>query len=304
MHKALNPVPAHSWPARVAGICIGLVTLGLALGLAAFYLQVFAPKPWIQNESPPSSYDDGAMRKAVDPAQVQLRQKEILSFGSRFLGQPGTRETGFYLRDAFQKAGLEILDHDVTTPTPLTLYREIYQTTPGSTGYQQDTRLSDVEVYPFFPNYLQPITTGDEGITGDLVLATPELLKSGRRFENQIALIDAKEGAHDADYGFNWIRYARAGFKAVILSDSEGLDHIPGPWLEGECREARGEVHMVSSAPVNFVRLAATPAIFQHVGQNIRCGSRSGLSKRPTPLIMLFFTPRIRQASSRPSDGL
>ena len=264
------PASGSSPASRLAGIVAGLLCLGIAFGVAVFYLKVFVPKPRNESQERVQTYDGRAMQQAVDPVQVELRQKELLAFGSRFLGQPGAQQAGDYLRDAFQKAGLELLEHDVTTPSPLTVYREIYQTTPGSIGYQQDQKLADVEVYPFFPNYLQPITTGDEGITGELVLANPGLLQSGQRFDGQIALIDAKEGAYDREYGFNWIRYAKAGFKAVILSDSEGLDHIPWSMVGGRGLGQTAEINMVSSAPVNFVRLAATPAIFGHVGENIR----------------------------------
>ena len=163
---------------------------------------------------------------------------------------------------------MQVIEHQVRTASPLTEYREIYRETPNNNGsYQQDEKLNDVEIYPFLPNQLQPVVTGASGITGQLVQVTRGLLQKGGRFDNQIALIDAKSGAYDADYAFNWIRYARVGFKAVIVSDSAGLADLPWTRVAGR---APGATTMVSSSPVNFVRVAASPEIFKHVGENIR----------------------------------
>ena len=253
---------------RFAGILVGICALLVATGLAYFYLKVFTPQPYFQSQNVLPTYDAQAMQSAIDPKLVAQRQADLLKFGSRFLGEPGTQQAGEYMNAAFKKAGLEVIEHQVTTASPLTEYREIYRQTPGDNNpFPHEEKLNDVQVYPFFPNYLQPVTTGSAGITGQLVLATHQLLATGKRFDNQIALIDAKSGAYDSDYGFNWSRYARIGFKAVIVSDSAGLIDIP--WARIAGRDP-GKTTLVSSSPVNFVRLAATPEIFKHVGENVR----------------------------------
>ena len=252
---------------RVAGLLVGICALVAALLLASFFLRVFPPQVFYQNQDIAPTYDGTAMQNAVDPAQVSRQQAALLKFGSRFLGEPGTHAAGEYIADTFRKAGLDVIEHQVTTASPLTDYREIYRQSPGSTSYLQDQKLSDVQVYPFFPNFLQPVTTGSAGLTGKLVLATPEHLRSGSHFENEIALVDIKPGGNDPDYGCNWARYARAGFKAVIVSDSLGMNDGPWPAIAGRIP---GNTTMVSSSPVNYVRLAATPEIFKHVGEDIR----------------------------------
>jgi hypothetical protein len=294
-----NPDLTHAsseGPGRFAGLLVGLCALLAAVGLGYFYLKVFSPQPYFRNENSTPTYDTQAMFRAVDPAEVAKRQADLLKFGSRFLGEPGTQQAGEYMEAAFKNAGLDVIEHQVTTASPLTEYREIYRQTPDDHGsYQLDQKLGDVEVYPFFPNFLQPVATGKNGVAGQLVLATRELLATGKRFDNQIALIDAKTGAYDSDFGFNWTRYARIGFKAVIVSDSAGLADIP--WAKIAGRDP-GKTTLVSSSPVNFVRLAATPAIFQHVGENIRLRVKVRFVAAPnTTYYAVFHAPHpARQA--------
>ena len=111
-----------------------------------------------------------------------------------------------YIADAFRKAGLDVIEHQVNTASPLTEYRDIYREAPDPAGGPaHDEKLTDVEVYPFLPNHLQPVSTGAAGLSGRLVVATPELLRTGSRFDDQIALIDARPGGYDPDFGFNLV---------------------------------------------------------------------------------------------------
>ncbi|NQU42050.1 ABC transporter permease, partial [bacterium] len=210
------------------------------------------------------SYPSEAMQAAVSVENVRRHFEAILGFGSRFLGQPGFYATEGYIREQFEKAGLEIYQQELRTAVPATLQREISLVQVRPDGSETEIPLPDVEIFPFFPNHLQPQVTPEGGLSGELVRLTSETLRSRKSFTDCIGLIDASEGMADKDYNFDWIRYARLGVKALIVATPEGLDEAP--WTRIKARDAG----MVSSVPVNYVRLAASEEIFDYLGQRIR----------------------------------
>ena len=66
------------------------------------------------------------------------------------------------------------------------------------------------------------------------------------------------------NFGLNWTRYAQVGFRAIIVADRASLSEVRPASLSG----------LISSVPVNFVRLAATEKIFDHIGKNLAKGER------------------------------
>jgi hypothetical protein len=249
-----------SWAALLAGLAL----LALAWAMATFFTNVHRPESWVnQQQVVEAGIDPAAVALALDPARVQARQDEILALGSRFLGQPGSRRAGEFMRAAFERAGLEILEHTVTTPSPVTEYREILDASGRP--------LPGVEVAPFFPNHFQPVTTGSQGLAGRLELLTPEFIRSGRSFRGIIGVIDARDGAYDPSFAFNWVRYAQLGLEGLIVTDSRGLASAPWHLIAAESNG------MVASTPVNFVRLAAPPAILDHLGRDVRLRVKSAI---------------------------
>ena len=126
--------------------------------------------------------------------------------------------------------------------------------------------IEDVSIYPFMPNFLQPVVTPPGGITGELVLLDEVTLNTRRSFDGCIGLIDSLEERVPREYLFDWTRYANLGMEALLVSHSEGLKEAP--WVKFS--PSRGTWAMVSSVPINYVRLAATEGIFRYIGETIR----------------------------------
>lgn len=249
---------AESSPSKITGIVTAIVLVGITIGLALFWQRVFQPVQTVGAERSLEAIDYTEIAASLDPAAFQERLAEIEALGSRFIGQPGMRKAGELVRQTFENAGLEIVEQTARTVAPVTRIRTI-----TAVDAPQDAE-TEVEIFPFMPNHLQPMTTGYEGITGRLELLDSETIRSGRDFSDVIGVVNTAEGEFDPDYGFNWIRYARLGIKALILTDSEGLAEMPWEAI------AKPEGGMVSSAPVNFVRLAADRAILDRIGQEVR----------------------------------
>lgn len=257
LSPAATPTAAGRNRARLGAFLSLLVALALFLGMGRFLVRVFEPKPAAQSSVPVYRYDMSAMQNAVDWRQVKTYQDRILGFGSRFMGQPGFRATADFIRQTYHDAGLEVYEQENWTVAPTTETREIAAAATGQP-------LRDVDIYPFMPNHLQPIATPDEGIEGELVVLDAKTLQSRPRFDDCIGLIDTTDGRISPQYGLDWSRYAQMGVRAVIVSHPQGLDRIP--WSQAT-DPTNG---MVSSVPINFPRLAATPGIFGHVGERVR----------------------------------
>lgn len=258
--RSESPFSGHPPPSWFATVC--WIIIFCLLGI--LYFRIFQPPPL--RRSPPAErfYETAAMRAATSPEAVEARLEEILALGSRYLGQPGHRATAEYLREVYRKAGLEVFEHNVQTAAPRTRQREIFLLENGPDGQPRERVIPDLEIYPFMPNHLQGAVTPDGGLDGRLVLLNSETLSQTVDFNGAIGLLDARPGAFDPAFGFNWTNYARLGLRALIVTSSEGWDKIP--WLN-VCDRYTG---MVSSVPVNYPRLAASPAILRLAGQTVR----------------------------------
>lgn len=249
----------HRQSGSVAGALLAGLALAVALGLTALYLVIFPFRPYFQ---PPELSDSPLIDEliaAVDPAEVGALQQHILGLGSRLSGQPAALQTAELLENAFREAGLEVFTHDFRSAVPVTQRRGFAVREAGG-GFRE----AGVEVFPFMPNYLQPVVTPGGGVVGELVLLDEQTLRERESFDDVIGLIDARSGAYDEGYGFDWTRYAQLGVRALIIASPEGFESIN--WT----RVGTVQGGIVGSLPVNFPRVAATAAIFDHVGREVR----------------------------------
>ena len=252
-------------------VLFALALLLLGAGAALFFHRMFPPEPVEQEQTPASDYSSAALLAAVAPAAVEDEMARILDLGSRFMGQPGAYALENLIRERYTAAGLEVLEQENYCAVPVTKRREVFA---------NGQPLPDVEIFPFMPNHLQPMNTPAEGLTGELVVIDDDALTTRKNFDGCIGLIDAREDRVPTGLDFLWSRYARLGLTALIVSHPDGLDQMPWDRIGG------GEAGMVSTLPVNFVRLAATPEIFQHTGREVTLHVRTAYENtRHTTLI-------------------
>ncbi|MCX5771858.1 MAG: hypothetical protein NTZ09_16530, partial [Candidatus Hydrogenedentes bacterium] len=242
-----------------------------AVLVAVFTLRVFVPKPRTEPVQPSDAYTPAAMQAAVAPEKVRNELDNLLGFGSRFMGQPGFYQVEDYIRTRFEEAGLEVLEQGNRTAMPRTLYREIYaQSGDSAAGARGDyVRLDDIEIFPFWPNHMQPMVTPEDGLSGELLLVSEEVLKTHGKFDGCIALLDGRTGKVPANILYDAATYAAMGFEAVIVAHPEGLGSIPWSDVVGNGWIPSGPF-MNESVPMNYVRVAATEGIFNYVGRRIK----------------------------------
>ena len=149
---------------------------------------------------------------ALSPESVCRTFAEISAFGSRAPGQPGLARTRDYLLGRFRDLGLETYAQDVDIAYPLLA--------EGS-GIVSNASYRAAAL-PLSPNYAQTVTTGPDGIDGELFIADAASMRSGSDFSGKIAVIDIG-GDVFGDYGLNPARYVDVGFKAVIYTHRDGL---------------------------------------------------------------------------------
>jgi hypothetical protein len=265
--------------ATLLRVVLGLLVLLLAVGTGLFFHRMFPPE-LVEKATPPvSDYDSTAMLAAVSHTNVQQEMDQILSLGSRFMGQPGVYKLQQLIRERYDKAGLEVYEQENACAVPRTLERKVF----SAAGQP----LPGVEIYPFLPNNLQPMNTPAGGLDGTLVLIDEESLESRKDFSDCIGLVDARDDRVPKQLGFLWSRYAKLGLKALIVAHPEGLAEMPWDRISG------GEACMVSTLPVNYVRLAATPGIFKHVGAEITLRVRTEFANtRHTTLVGILRAPQ------------
>jgi hypothetical protein len=267
-----KPTAAPPAVALSSGVVSALVTLACLLAIVALgwgYVRVLAPERRAAATAPATGFDPTPLRRAIEPGAVAAVQTQILALGSRYTGQPGAQRAEAFVRAAFQDAGLDVSEQRIRTVVPITSQREIRLAEGGSP-------LDGVEVYPLMPNHLQPVVTPPGGLTGRLVLLDQKTLATAPSLEDAIGVVDAGPGGIDPAYGYHWVRYARLGVKALIVAHRDGLGAVD--WNLAAQRRSG----LVSSVPVNFVRLAATPRIFEHLGRRVTLDVRVDFREVPT----------------------
>ena len=267
----------------------GIITLlfaATALGWYAAFLNLFSQPPQPRFNPPSESYDPTPMQEAVAPEAVHSTQTAILEMGNRFLGDAGFYMTEEFLKRNFESAGLEVYKQEISSVSPRTRYREIALVEEDEHGENTEARLESVEILPFLPNFLQPVVTSDSGIAGELVLMSSDALNHRKDFGDCIGLIDVREGFVDESFGFRWSRYARLGVKALIIAHPDGLERIP--WSE----VAAPESGIVSTVPINFVRVAASKEIFRYIGRKVRLRVRVDYENTPNRTVIGLLRAR------------
>ncbi len=228
---------------------IALFTI-LIVAVFVLHLDNTANPPAHAPERIEAHADRKAVYASLSPEAVGRTFAEISAFGSRAPGQPGLDRTRRYLLDRFRALGLDVYEQDVDLPYPLLA--------PGSGAISNAAFRLDA--WPFAPNYAQPVTTGPDGLDGELLLADSATMRSCMDFTGKIAVIDAGGDIFE-DFGFNPARYADLGVAAVVITHRDGLEHVP--WT-GDAKKA-----ILKNLPVNIVRLACPPEILRHVGERV-----------------------------------
>lgn len=230
-----------------------LLLLLLTGGVVAFFHRMFPPEDIDQSAPPVAAYDSAPFLEQVNADHVRVELERILAMGSRFPGQPGALALEQHLRERFAAAGLELFEQENRCAMPRTLERRIL----GPDGQP----LAGTDIYPFLPNGLQPMNTPPGGLEGQLILVDDDEVETRHDFSDCIGLVDVTPDQVPERLGLLWSRYAKLGFKALVVSHPAGLESIDWYSVSGG--------GMVSTLPVNYVRLAATPEIFSHVGQRV-----------------------------------
>ncbi len=234
---------------NTAGLATIALSLAALLGLGSLFFSYNSAPSFVKKKKGFENYQNDEMLSHIHSDTVQRELDTILSFGSRFLGQPGLISLEQYIISQHESHKLDVSYIQNRAIAPVTITRQILvdsQPVPG------------LEIYPFWPNQWQPAVTPPEGISGKLVHITEDLIKSGRDFNNCIALLDT--GLNNL--GSNFINYASFGFKAFIIANSKGLGELD--WAN-IIKEGSGN----ADVPLNYVRVAATRQIFDHIGKTV-----------------------------------
>jgi hypothetical protein len=256
------------------GALVVLVLLTALVASAWLYARVLAPERRAAASPPVTTFDATVMHAVTTPAAVATEQGAILALGSRYLGQPGMYAASAHVSAALRESGFEVYEQTIRTVAPHTAYREISRLSADD----QVQLLDDVQVYPFMPNHFQPVVTPPEGLDGELLLLDRATLDSRHDFRDVIGVIEAAPGKVDPDYGYHFARYARLGVKALIVAHRDGLSAID--WQATVVPSTQSSA-LVSSVPINYVRLAATAGIFAHLGERVRLRVRVDFVEQP-----------------------
>ena len=264
MHENMEELTGREERAPMPPVFGGAVFALLSLALLSVHVLYFAPNRARIERPQPFTGDRSALSEAMAPDSVAATFRAISDLGSRAPGQPGLEATALYIEDDFAKLGFEIYRQDVDIPYPL--LRE-------DSGWMSNETFR-LDVLPFRPNFVQPVTTGAQGIDGELFLATDEAIRNGIDFTGKIAVIDTG-GSIFKDFGLDPVRYADIGFAAVIITHAGGIEKMP--W-EGR---ATGETSL-PTVPVNIVRVACGPEVLAHIGETVHLDVRSVWGERRT----------------------
>ena len=269
-----TPRPQRRGP-TVAGTALGVILLTLmAAAVVTFLIRISVPVGRIERIAPQEGYTSDTMQQALVPKRVGDRQRDIVEIGDRFMGNPGHEAAAAFFRERFEEAGLEIIEQTNWTPVPRTTRRDIGVADKTASDGDGFRALSDVAIYPFFPNHMQPMVTPAEGLEGELVLMTLDVLKGRSDFSGCIGLVDAREDQVPPGYYYDWTAYAALGVEAIIIAHPAGFEKVNWQSIVGnQNNPERGFIN--SSIPINYVRLAASKEIFDYVGQTIRLDVRT-----------------------------
>ncbi len=259
------------------------VAWALAFGLATWltivlFLRIFAPPEFEPAKPFSRDYDRSAMTSALDAAAIRTTLDEIEALGSRAPGQPGYEATYQLIRQRFVDAGLELYEQEIDTVYPHATQTEISL---------EGTPLA-IDLWPAPPNFVQPMVTPPEGLSGELMLISEESVRECDNFDGKIAVVDM---AHPLfrELGLAPGRYNELGFRAMIVTHSGGLDAIQWSRIEA----------LRQNLPLNYVRLVAAPELLEHIGSTVRLDIQTAYQKSATTnLVAVMRAPRPQSAGA------
>ena len=241
-----------------------LLFLLVAMAFILVHVRAFSPSPVGPQQPSPLPDDRSALARAMEPERVAERFKALANLGSRAPGQKGLDAAAEAIERCFSEHGLEVYHQVVDIPYPL--LRE-------GTGWISNETFR-LDALPFRPNYVQTVTTGADGLDGELFLATEESIRNGHDFTGKIAVIDTA-GSIFKDFDLDPVRYADIGFSAVVITHAEGIEKAPWDGHAATQTYQRG-------VPVNIVRVACGPEILGHIGEKVHLDVRSVWGTRRT----------------------
>ena len=246
-------------PSTPVIIASTVIFTAILIGVMAFFVKVFDAKPYRAPVVLDRNYDHSAMQAALTPEAVQARYDQIHALGSRGPGQKGLADTADLIEKTFRDAGLEVISQRVDIPYPLT------EGGHGTLAFGADGEGASINVWPFKPNYTQPVVTPPEGVRGTLFLVNEENVRAETDFTDKIAVVDMSQPLFK-QLETNPAQFRELGFPAVIITHAEGLENAPWPDLISS---------MAVDMPINLVRVAAEPEVLSHIGEKAVLKARS-----------------------------
>ena len=231
-------------------LLVSALFAALAIAAVVRYVDQMARPPYHAPEKTTERAPRGPVFAALEPEAIGETYETIASFGSRAPGQPGLEKAREYILSRFKEIGLETYEQNVDLAYPLL--------SEGSGFISNSTFRADV--WPFRPNWIQPATTGPDGLDGELLLADSASMRSCTDFKGKIAVIDLG-GEVFGEFGLSPSRYAEVGFAAIIYTHRDGLERFP--W------DTIGDKAIIHRLPVNVVRVACGPEVLSHIGERV-----------------------------------
>jgi len=223
---------------------------GLTLLALLVFGALFRPLPAQLQGKRSAAYEPEAMRTAVTPERLERYQAEVAAFGNRFPGTPGHDEARRYLKAFYEARGFTVEELPVPTVVPV-VERATLKVGEGV----------EIAVSPVQPNHFQPDTTGEEGITGRLLLFDDATMATEKSFGDVIAVVDASRPP--AKLGLNSLNYLRLGVRALLIFRS---GETPVDW--------EAWTHLIHHQPVSFPRAFVEGDLRAYLGKSARLDLR------------------------------
>ena len=195
--------------------------------------------------------------------------RTLAAFKDRSTGTPGAQAAAKYIKDQFNRIGLEDVG-SIRFDNPILRHKK-------SVLYLADRNI-EVPIFSLHANVISPASTPPEGVTGPLVYVGSGELKefNNKTIAGAIVLMEL-------DSGKNWLHAASLGAKALIYVDRGSqsktvfeekveLTPIPFPrfWMPlSRVRELFGRFEASDQAVVKSIRLTSNSIWETAIGENI-----------------------------------
>ncbi len=138
----------------------------------------------------------------LDSHEIIKLAKHIANYGSRVTGYPGFHKVASYIVNYFKELGISVKIHEYDVVVPID---------EGSSIRILSTN-EVFEAFALWPNSIEACPTPYEGLSGTLIYVGDGNLDKlkGKRIKDAIVLMDFNSG-------YNWLRVASLGAKAIIF---------------------------------------------------------------------------------------